>query len=351
MSATAFEGFGFARLRARPVQLIEGEGGVVLKRGCTEVAVDGEHAAEVVRSIVDRARSGMTPDDLEALFTEEERPAVASLVEHLRRRGILYDDDGAAVGAAEESPLDIFYWHFGDDASSAARKLADRRFVLIGVNPLSRALDDALRAAGAEAIEVVDDPALRADGHDGVAWAAQAVEAERWRESVDLGERACIVASTDHGGELALIPWNRFALEHSVGFLPIVLRDMVGHVGPLVVPGETACFECLRTRVASNLRDQSRAELLAANAADGRDVVGFHPAMITVIAGIAAFELGRFYAGLPRWKAGMVIDVNLLDTTMTSRRVLRAPRCPACSPLIERATTAVFRSIHEFERR
>jgi molybdopterin-synthase adenylyltransferase len=36
--------------------------------------------------------------------------------------------------------------------------------------------------------------------------------------------------------------WNDFCVRNDHAFLPIVLRDLIGYVGPLVIPHKTACY-------------------------------------------------------------------------------------------------------------
>jgi hypothetical protein len=71
-------------------------------------------------------------------------------------------------------------------------------------------------------------------------------------------------------------------------------------------------------------------------------VIGFHPAMASVLGDLAAFELARLYApALPNRSVGTQIEVNLLGPRLTSRRILKAPRCRTCSPLLSRPSFSV----------
>ncbi|MFB3146853.1 MAG: hypothetical protein ACE1ZO_06975, partial [Nitrospirales bacterium] len=60
----------------------------------------------------------------------------------------------------------------------------------------------------------------------------------------------------------------------------------------------------------------------------------FHPSMASILGDIAAMEMTKFYSqSMPLWNVGKLIEVNLLATRMTPRKVLKLPRCPVCSPL------------------
>jgi hypothetical protein len=55
--------------------------------------------------------------------------------------------------------------------------------------------------------------------------------------------------------------------------------------------------------------------------------------MASIVADIAAFEVVKFYGGVLQPQAGALVEVNLLANKMTARKVLKIPRCPACSLL------------------
>jgi hypothetical protein len=73
-----------------------------------------------------------------------------------------------------------------------------------------------------------------------------------------------------------------------------------------------------------------------------QSVAGFHPSMATILGDISSFEITRFYGGaLPPRKPGTMLEVNLLAGSMTERRLLKVPRCPACSPLNDLSPTSL----------
>lgn len=342
------------RLRALRVQLIETEEGVIIKRGRTELKILGEGAAEVVRTILASATSeGMTRDELCELFGLPDRPAIDSFVRQLEARRILVPGDGT-VSEDLESSLDIFYWHFNESAEQVAGRLNDRRIAIVGVNHVSRQLTASLAASGMENVEVVDYPLLgnlRLFGDDDRLledeWSLEPpISYEEWASELDPQSLDCLVATSDFGGQQSLRVWNEFCIKHERHFLPVVLQDMIGYVGPLVVPGETACLECLRARQNSQMDDPASRRAAESAAFEGQVVAGFHPAMASILGDIAALELSRFYGGWMRSRmAGTLIEVNLLGTQMTTRKVLKVPRCQVCSTLNLRSSVSVDKNV------
>lgn len=123
-------------------------------------------------------------------------------------------------------------------------------------------------------------------------------------------------------------------MNRTVRFLPVLLKNMIGYVGPMVIPGETACYECLVSRQRSH-SVYPDAELRADDVAyAGQMAVGFHPSMATMLGAITAFEISRFYGfSKSEQTPGRFLEVNLFAGTMTGRTVLKVPRCTSCSPL------------------
>jgi molybdopterin-synthase adenylyltransferase len=342
-------------LHARQVAIIQTEAGALVKRGSTEIAIRGERAAEISHIIFTGASgAGASLEELEASFAYEERTAVRSLIAELTARDMLYSSSGHATEYDEdETAADLFYWHFGLDEATARTRLAAKSFAIVGVNSLGDHIANGLRSAGACNIVVVDDPILRNvrmfDETGALvkgAWSEtnptpEPIEDWRRHQSIRCD---CLIAASDFGGRALLGRWNEHALKQGIHFLPVTLHNTLGHVGPFVIKDETACLECLRIRLDANSRDTSNQRYFERAASNIQRVTGFHPLIADVVAKVAVFEIMRFYTGLPGWKIGMLTEINLLGTSIVSRRVLRVPRCPACSPLERQSTTATFKN-------
>jgi thiazole/oxazole-forming peptide maturase SagC family component len=142
--------------------------------------------------------------------------------------------------------------------------------------------------------------------------------------------------------------WNELAIRHQCHFLSVVLQDAIGYVGPLVIPGETACYECLVAREDSNLDDSETRRNVEQAAEEGWHVVGSHPLLISVLASVAAFELVKFYGEMIAvFNVATLIEVNLLNTRITARKVLKVPRCVICSSLLQQSSVSIRRPINK----
>jgi molybdopterin-synthase adenylyltransferase len=348
------------RLRALRTQLVEREDGVILKRGRVEMKISGQGAAEVVQTVLLTAADGATVEDICDQFAGPARPAVERLVRELEARRLLVATDGLPReinGTAEaETSLEIFLWHFGEPVGQALVRLNQRRLTIVGVNSISRQLAVALSGGGVHNFEIVDYPLLanlRLFDDRGQVDAAQwprmlpaPTSFDQWRAGIQHDLPNCLIATTDCGALHLFRRWNELCMRNKWHFLPVAWQDLVGYVGPLVVPGETACYECLRARQNSHLSGDGAARAAEERAFEAQAVTGFHPSMASILGDIAALELARFYAGWPGPRiVGNLIEVNLLGCEMTPRRVLRVPRCTVCSNLLRHGAVTVDREM------
>jgi len=332
------------RLRALPVQIIVAEKAVILVRGVAEIRISGARAIEVVPQLLDAAAGkGATRDEIIERFAAPDREEVGKLVDELFKRSILVGGREEPPTSDVESSLEVFYWHFGQTVRATVDKLNGQSFVLMGVNTISRQIASALDSLGAARIQVVDFHILRNLRLYGDAgnllpdeWVGPApITYDAWVEGLDTEGIGCLVASSDFGGSHLLREWNEFCIENRVHFLPVILDRFIGSIGPLVIPGETPCYECLRVRENANMDAPELERAAESSAADRQAMTGFHPAMTKVLGELAAMELCKVYGGGLPSRSGRLIEVNLLGPDISSRRVLKLPRCPVCSPTLK----------------
>jgi bacteriocin biosynthesis cyclodehydratase domain-containing protein len=340
-------------IHAYPVQVLEDGGRVFVRRGRVQIKIAGDGVADLVRRLLARLSSGdHTAEQLLGGFAESERDAVKRLVDELLARRLLYRRDAGEPEPGQrlpEDPIDVFYWHFGLRQADVVARLGDVPLAILGVNEISRHLSLSLAAAGFDNFSIVDSPPLR----NGAMFAVDALIPDRWNPaktpisltswtgSVEAVPPACVIATDDAGDQQELRQWNRFCIDRGIYFLPVLLLDLLAYIGPFTVPGETACYECLRARQFANAADPEAAFVIEQARAGGRHIVGFHSLMAQLAAGVAAMELLKFYAGIPRSRTGNVIELSCLAGTMVPRKILKVPRCPACSNLNRRPAVAL----------
>ena len=286
------------RLRALPAQVLDTPSGVIVKRGRGELLAQGPQARELVMVILRAgAGAGFVLDELLESMPASVRPAVGELIEALAVRRMLVAGDGQTDRTAgSETPLDVFHWSFGATTAAVSDRLDAAPIAVLGLNSISRQLAVSLARGGAGRVEIVDYALLRSLREFGE---AEEPELERWPDELaepvayadwaarvgdpDAEPLGCLVATADFGGLQQMRPWNEHCVETRIPFLAVVLQDMVGYVGPLVIPGETACFECLRARQNSHLADPETERAAEREAFAGQHVAAVHPAMASIL--------------------------------------------------------------------
>jgi bacteriocin biosynthesis cyclodehydratase domain-containing protein len=339
-----------ARLLVCPIAVSAVVGGVVIKRGATELRIAGDGAGEALDTLLAALLpDGATRSELLAHFDDEHHATIGTLIDELVARRLLMQQAADSGNLHRvESPTGIFYWQFGEDYPAVTARLSATSIVILGVNAIGLHLAGRLAESGFSPPLIVDCPDLRnirlASTDNGEpAWPAGIpgpTSLEQWLAEHQPTENQCVVATSDFGGLILMREWNRFCIEQNYMFMPVVLQNMVGFVGPFVVPGETPCFECARGRQNANLDDAEGTRLPESAAFDTQLMAGYHPSMPTMVADLAALELTKLFGGrLPGWRVGGLIEIDLLEPAITIRKILRLPRCQACSSL--RRTGAV----------
>jgi bacteriocin biosynthesis cyclodehydratase domain-containing protein len=172
-----------------------------------------------------------------------------------------------------------------------------------GRGPLSDLLVEALRCSGSR-IKHSSQP------HAGVN-----------RETTDL-----VVLSDNLVTDPRLV---RDLHEAGIAHLPVRVRDRVGLVGPLVIPGKTSCLAC------ADLHRSDRDAAWPAVAAQLRDTVGSADrATVLATAALALSQVDRVVRAIrdggepgPPATLNTTLEFDLGATTIATRRWPRHPRC------------------------
>ena len=335
------------RLILLPLQIIEQEDGIIIKRGLEQILIPNSNAL-LIMQVIQRAllKQPLSRESLLSLFAAPLRPLIADLVEHLlKKRFMLQERDGKVLHQSHlENAQDVFYWHFNQYQQNIADTLNQKNWLFIGVNHLNQQLLQAMLDEGLENYIIVDDPMLRNienfnDDHqiNSIFWKSHADRIVDEDEvihcnTVNRKDLGFVVAASEFGSFYLLERWNEYAVQNDLGFYPVVLQNMVGYAGPLVIPHESACFTCLKSRQNSHKSNFSECRLTEKHAFGGQKVVAYHQSMLKILAAVAQFDLVKFKSNI-QWEVGTLCEIDLLNGNMTRRKLLKSPRCPVCSGL------------------
>ena len=229
------------------------------------------------------------------------RPAVELALDLLGTNGLLVEGPLPGIGTPR-SAVALAAAH-GLAPSVAVERLREATMGVVGDSPTGEAIGRLLAAAGVGVV-------VR------MSW-----EGDR---DVDLA----IVAPTADEAP-ALTQWNAVALARGTRWLGVRPFDgLISTVGPLVVPGESACHVCLLHRLAAHVEygdDLVRVESTAPAAGEAAP-------LDAVCAGVAAQLALGWVVGLDTSIPGVLYVVETRPAlSLTANAVLRVPRCAACS--------------------
>ncbi len=273
------------------------ENALLLEHSGTVVRFSGAAARTLLPRLLPLLDGNRTTDELIGIVGRPVSQAVIGALELLTENRLLVEgpDEGRLADAealAEISSLPVSILRARLDAAAVA---------IVGAAPLAEPLARVLHASG---IGTVCSPPGR---------------------SVDL----TVVLATP-AERSTFEAWNRRALDEGGVWLPAGDYDgATATIGPLVIPHETACHECLLVRRNSTsgcaddlaeLRPVRRACLL--------------PAVLeALVVAATAHVVVRWIALRDPALPGSVLTIETTGTfEVRAHALLRVPRCPACSP-------------------
>ncbi len=338
--------FAGERLHSLPFLVVEVSEGIILKRGPAEIHIEGEFALETILLILTATSDkGLSPEEICLQFPKPDRDQVMAVLEEMYAKRLLVSVLTRPDTPDEESNADVFYWTAGTTQNEVVRVLSELRIAIVGVNRITKQICRSLTGMGVSNLTVIDDPLLR-----NVEYFTDAGRIKKKRFNVDsaivqvkdvqesLGNCQCLLASSDFGGQALLLPWNELCVQQNVHFMPVYLQDMIGYVGPLVIPGDTACLQCVRMRQNAHLLNWNLIRKSEDEMYRGQSIAAIHPSMITILAETTVFELCHFYGALSKPRPGRLIVINLPEGLTERKYVLKIPRCPICSLLVKESS-------------
>jgi len=260
----------------------------VLRYAGSVLEFEGAAAERLLPHLLPLLDGARSVDDVVSELGEPVRPAVEHALSLLRAHDLLTE---GPVGSGDE----LLAATLGLSFPEIARRLASREIGVVGSGAVAESIARLLHA-------------------NAVDW--------------DQGTSGFVVAAPTADELDRLAEFNQRALAARTEWMQVLPFDgRLAAVGPVFVPGETACHECFlfrRDATISPTRDRTHGAYLGS------------PAIDAVLAGLAAHTALRHIAA--GGDAGTLLAVELVpDLRCTRHFVYRVPRCTACSATVRRA--------------
>lgn len=265
--------------------------------------------------------------------------AVARMLLVLHSKGVIArpDPSPAASGLYHRERL---FWgrhlaitRSADSASEILARSARARIAILGDGLFAAVVADLLSRSGFTNQEVVGTPLDGAPGGQDDPHANGAQDDRRLGELEHALEGAdLLVTATVDASRAFLLGINDTIMRAHLPWLMANWDGSTVEIGPLVHPGETACYECATLRRASTdplaIEDALYHEELAAR---GRTLSGEALWPATLVAGLLVAEVARCVTGVaPETLANSVIRMQPVSGVLVQGDVQRVPRCPGC---------------------
>ena len=291
------------------------------------------------------------------------RASVTGFLDLLRQRGLVEDVPELADAAGEARQVqERFFQKCGLGPGEGTSRLRDARVVVAGLEPWGAVAAQELAAAGVGALHLLDDqPVSPGDLLAVRTWDAshlgqprrEALRAAIARMAPECAVTTAPLAPPD-GGEIVIEkgPWDllitgltaddlfllarlaRFAQAAGLALVDAHLDGVEAWIGPGVVPGETACWNCFRLRRLANAGFETTSHevdsvLLAAPAPPRSR--GYLAPMAPVAGQLLALEIVKMLTGYtPSRLPGRFLVQNLVSGESAWHGVVRMPWCEVC---------------------
>lgn len=124
---------------------------------------------------------------------------------------------------------------------------------------------------------------------------------------------------------------NEAAYETETPWVPAQILGFDGIVGPAIFPGETACYNCFRERMLSNVTNPSGMQSYRETLTDEDHLSTITvPPFARAVAGFLTLDLLNLLAFNVGYTAGRVVSIDSIDMGLDVDRVLKLPRCEVC---------------------
>jgi bacteriocin biosynthesis cyclodehydratase domain-containing protein len=276
---------------------------LLLEHGQSVVVLEGGAARAFLPALLPLLDGTRTYDDLVGRLGVAARPALDLALELLSSHGLLVEGPDATVDVRASAHAVAAAYDLAP--SAAAVRLGHAVVTVVGSGPAAVEVARLLRSAG-----------------------VGEVRPGRWRGR-GRADLAIVAPAADELDEVER--WNQAALESGTSWLPIRPYDgRFAGVGPLIVPGESCCYECVLRRRSANVEyGEYLREIECAPLAVRADAA-FDALVVALAAHLALRWIGGRDPALP----GVLYAVEARPVvTVAAHPVLRVPRCPVCSPV------------------
>jgi len=139
-----------------------------------------------------------------------------------------------------------------------------------------------------------------------------------------------IIVALDKYNEMIFSNINSLCIEKSIPWIKAVIDGALCEIGPLVIPGKTACHECMRIRRTKNMDDENLIFFEKVYKDDNDMNVGYFFQSNKLIAALLLMEISKYISGLYCALIGRLLIVNCINYEFSIHDIIKVHNCPSC---------------------
>lgn len=284
------------------------------------ITITDEEGSNSLKSLVELI-DGETPiEDILSEFDEDDQLQVLRLFEHLLDESVMFD------ASTTERPRTREYYTVKPQFEDSQRtRLEETDLLILSVGPMGEYVAEDVAELGVGSIRFCnpfDDDDGSVENVDAVT-VVSASEIESCIKDCDA-----VVYLADRALPELTSRVNQITHETDTPWMVGQIQGFDGFVGPMIFPGNTACYNCFVERTLSNVEDPDmyRAGRNHANSSASAPL----PPFARLVAGYVTLDLLHLLAFGQGFTAGRIIHVNGIDLSVEVDDVLKLPRCRVC---------------------
>jgi len=354
-----------SRIRLSPsASVTPTEVGVILRSDLGMFQLDGPDLRQFVSEMLPLLNGSHEREAVAAALGGYSHPSVLALLDVLEEHGLLETvtepedvSEGERWRGQEE-----YLRKWTDQPVEATKRLRGARVLIVGLEPWGVVAAAELAAAGSGAIHLLDDGEVTPDDllsvrmwgtHDlgkprtlalmenlagtspwcRITSGTPSLTAERTLQISGAGWDLIVGALTQDDASL-LYSLARFAHDAGIMSMSGHLEGLDAVVGPIVVPGQTACWNCWRLRQLANEEHPQAAHALQTSLLSHRPTprtrtyLAPMPSLLGHLLAMEATKLISRYT--PSGLVGRLLVQNLVTLETTIHTAVRMPWCEVC---------------------
>jgi bacteriocin biosynthesis cyclodehydratase domain-containing protein len=298
------------------------------------ITLTDESKSGTLLRILSRLDGSISPNEI-AKVEKIPQAEVEALIDHLVQLN--------AVESASAHALDQYLDQLVPALKSESTSLLpERPILLLGDPGLTEPIRQLLASSLPDtSITVLDkrDPGVQVLERnetgwllDGLAFQEKMLQFASWKNSMIISATKIINPVQDR-------ILNRVCLNLRIPWIHAAIDGPFLFVGPTFIPGRSACYECLETRLLMNMRDSGSYQRYKQAIVEGEIRAGelpVAPMLQGLLASHTALEALNLALTKSSFTTNKILSIFLPTMEFTYHEVLRVPGCTACGSSAER---------------